>query len=848
MPDNVSLPEHHEKSPSKLVDLIRQMAKSGRKPFFAFRGNYYTTKWSYRKVFDLSMRFSSLLEDLGISKGDRVVIWGDNTLPLVVAFLGTINRGAVLVPLDGTITQDAAFRITKKVQAVLVVSSNNNRKFGGNFSFLDLETLEERLGDYPAKPSENPPVYESDLAEIVFTSGTTAEPKGVMIRHGNITSLFPPILDVISSLRPVIRILKNINFLALLPLSHLYGQMAEIFVPLMLNGSVIFPQNLSSSFLLETIKREKIIVAVCVPRILEILRLHIINDINRRGEEKTFWKKYEQVAGWHFVLRFLYFSGLHRRMGLRFLAMVIGGAKLDPEIYEFYRRLSFAMYQGYGLTETSPMVTIYNPLRDKQGSVGKVVGNQQIRIADDGEILVRGANVSEGYFEDQGSTVSSFQDGWLRTGDIGTIDPEGNLYFLGRKKDVIVTSDGVNVYPEEIENALNSQAGVKDSAVIGIEKGGREEIMAVLLVKPGIDSGDDIIRKANAILPPPQRIKHIYIWPERDFPRTSSLKVKKREVVERIASLKTETQAPLRNDLTDIISRLVNIDAGTLDSSLKLGRDLGLSSLDRLELALNLESNYQVSIQDSLLNEETSIKDLTDLLSGKEIIEKNIPMPRFGNFPLFAPLRFAAWHIILFPLLRIFCRHKLKGLENLRGVNPPVIFIANHSSHIDTPLILKVLPHRFRYRLSPAVRADFFREYFLPSGNHPFLHLLHFVGYMALVTFSHVYPFSPDSFRRSFAYTGELIEKNYCPLIFPEGHRTETGEIIPFKDGIGHLALGIRVPVVPIRLRGTFEILPPGASFPKRGEVSVHIGKPHMFSSGEPKVIAGKLKEIVEKL
>ncbi|MBE9545937.1 MAG: 1-acyl-sn-glycerol-3-phosphate acyltransferase, partial [Proteobacteria bacterium] len=191
---------------------------------------------------------------------------------------------------------------------------------------------------------------------------------------------------------------------------------------------------------------------------------------------------------------------------------------------------------------------------------------------------------------------------------------------------------------------------------------------------------------------------------------------------------------------------------------------------------------------------------------------------------------------------------KVKGLKNLRGVNPPVIFIANHSSHIDTPLLLKALPYRFRCRLSPAVRANFFREYFLPSGDRSFMRLLHFCGYMALTTFFHVYPFSPDSFRRSFAYTGELIEKNYCPLIFPEGHRTKTGEIIPFKEGIGHLALGIRVPVVPIRLKGTFEILPPGASFPKRGEVSVHIGKPYMFSGGEPKAIARKLRKIVEKL
>jgi len=604
----------------------------------------------------------------------------------------------------------------------------------------------------------------------------------------------------------------------------------------MLQGSVVFPQNLSSSFLLETIKKEKIIVAVCVPRILEIMRLHIINDINRRGRGEVFWKKYERAANRHFILRFLYFFGLHYSTGLTFLAVVVGGAKLDPEVCEFYRRLSFAVYQGYG--------------RDEKGSVGKTVGDQQIRIADDGEILVRGPNVSEGYFGDQGGAETALQDGWLHTGDIGNIDQEGNLYFLGRKKDVIVTSDGLNIYPEEIEDVLNSQPGVKDSAVIGIEKDGREEIAAVLLPEPGITSGEDIIQKANLALSPSKKIRHFYIWPERDFPRTSSLKIKKREVSEKIANIETEGSTPSRGSLLDIISRLAGAaDMGSaIDPSLKIGRDLGLSSLDRLELLLNLENEYQISIRDSFLDEETSIGDLKDLLYGKKAGERKIAMPRFSNNPVFTFLRSVLLHTILFPLLKIFCRSKVKGLENLHGLSPPVIFVANHSSHLDTPLILSALPHRFRSRISPAMGIDFFRKHFLPDEKHPFMRLFHFWGYMALIIFAHVYPFSPASFRRSFAYTGELIERNYCPLIFPEGHRTRTGEMGPFREGIGHLALGVRVPVVPICLRGTFKLLPYASSFPKRGDVSVHIGKPYSVNGGEPKTVARKLKETIEKL
>ncbi|MEJ2656003.1 MAG: AMP-binding protein, partial [Desulfobacterales bacterium] len=352
-----------------------------------------------------------------IRKGDKIVIWGNNTLPLLVAFLGVINSRAVVVPLDEMFTPDMVNRIAEKVHPKLVVSSMNNQLFLKRFPFFSLETIEERLHGYPIKSFKKPSIRESDLVEIVFTSGTTTEPKGVMIRHRNIISLLPPIRDVIGSLR-------------------------------------------------------------------------------------------------HVISRFLIFFRFHRRVGLTFLAIAVGGAKLDREIFEFYRRLGFAVYQGYGMTETSPFITIFNPLKDKKGSIGKVIGDQKIKIADNGEILVRGSNVSDGYFEDDAATAASFQNGWLRTGDIGRLDEKGNLYFLGRKKDMIVTSDGINIYPEAIESVLKSISGVKDTTVVGIAKNGEDQVVALLILKPGSYSGSDIIRQANAVLAPSHRIKKFHIWPE----------------------------------------------------------------------------------------------------------------------------------------------------------------------------------------------------------------------------------------------------------------------------------------------------------------------------------------------
>jgi long-chain acyl-CoA synthetase len=330
------------------------MPEESRRSYFAFRKDYTTEKWSYRKVFLLAVKFSALLEASGIEKADRVVVWGANSLPMVVAYLGILNCGAVLVPLDQMFSPQMALGVIRRVQARLVVSARENKNWLDDVDFIDLQTLEEKLLLYPTTSYHPPEVSASDPAEIVFTSGITGEPKGVTIRHRNITALFPAIENAVSGLRWVFRLLGNVHFLALLPLSHLYGHMLEIFIPLMIKGSVVFPQKLSVSFLLETIKKENIHVAVCVPRILEILRLHVTNYFKQHGREDRFRRKFRRAAGWHFVLRYLYFWELHRRLNLEFVAIIVGGAKLDPDVYEFFRRLSFAVYQGYGLTETSP--------------------------------------------------------------------------------------------------------------------------------------------------------------------------------------------------------------------------------------------------------------------------------------------------------------------------------------------------------------------------------------------------------------------------------------------------------------------------------------------------------------
>src|SRR5215510_6197229 len=499
------------------------------------------TRWSYARLARTAFQFARELESRGIGKGDRVIFWGANSPEWIAAFFGCLLRGAVAVPLDEQSAPDFADRARRQVEAkLLLLGEEQARHFKDRQPALRFDQLIDVVERHSAAPYRDEQIDADDLAEIIFTSGTTAEPKGVCLTHRNLLANITPLETEIDKYLKFERPFHPIRFLCLLPLSHVFGQFMGMFVPRLLFGEVFFSRTLNPSEIIATIKRERISVVAAVPRQLETLREKIERDYASRGELEKFRRRFESAEGKHFLKRWLIFRDVHRRFGWKFWAFVSGGATLDQETETFWRRLGFAVVQGYGMTETASLVTVSHPFKVKHGSIGKALPGQELKLDASGEILVRGANVSEGYWRSADRTEAG-AEGWLRTGDVGEMDAEGNIFFKGRKKDVIVTAAGLNIYPDDLEAALNHQPEIRASCVVGVDGAQGPEPLAVLILR---DEGADpveAIKRANTLLSQSQQIRRWFIWDDPDFPRTPTRKVRKPIVKEAVIAKTSNT-------------------------------------------------------------------------------------------------------------------------------------------------------------------------------------------------------------------------------------------------------------------------------------------------------------------
>ncbi|MGH7785192.1 MAG: phosphopantetheine-binding protein, partial [Candidatus Binatia bacterium] len=333
---------------------------------------------------------------------------------------------------------------------------------------------------------------------------------------------------------------------------------------------------------------------------------------------------------------------------------------LDPSTEEFWNDHAFMVVQGYGMTETAALISLNNPFSARRGSLGQIIEGQDIKLAGDGEILVRGKNISAGVWRAEHRTV----DDWLHTGDIGSVDETGRLYFKSRKKDVIVTAAGLNIYPQDLEAALNRQAGIIESSVVGIDGPVGSEPVAALRISEGIDV-DAAVAKANRSLAPFQQIRRWIIWPETDFPRTPTQKVRKAQVAETVRqSLENGMPRTARSVFSDLVERI----GGTPDlgSGSRLSEDLDLDSLSRVELLSALEDRCQIDLDEGAFTESATIGDIEKLM--RPAITRPSELPLF-TYPLW-PLRLAVvwvrsafYYLVVFPLTRLLCRAEIRGVE-----------------------------------------------------------------------------------------------------------------------------------------------------------------------------------------
>ncbi|HUM04312.1 MAG TPA: AMP-binding protein [Terriglobales bacterium] len=820
---------------------------------------YRWQRWSYRRLAETAFRFARELQARHIVKGDAVILWSVNCAEWVAAFWGCALCGVTAVPLDDGSSPDFARRIREQVKAKLVLCPQERAAIFGSIASIDPVNLESAISTHAADSFRAAEIKPSDPLEIVFTSGTTAEPKGVVISHANVLGNIGPIEKEMQQYRKYERLVHPIRFLNLLPLSHVFGQFLAMFLPTLLGGTVVFEQSLNPTEVMATIRRERVSVLVAVPRMMESLKLKIERDLDDSGRRATFGRRYAAAAQQHFLRRWWTFRDVRSQFGRKFWAMISGGAALDRDTEEFWHRLGYAVIQGYGLTETTSLISLNHPFHTSRGSIGKILPGREVRLAHDGEILVRGSGVASGYWSGGTMQAVAGDEGWYATGDLGALDGEGNLHFRGRKKEVIVTSSGMNVYPEDLEAALRCQPEVRDCVVVGMARGGNAEPCAVLILRGETGDAKAIVARANELLREYQKMRAWFEWPEEDFPRTSTGKPRRNVIREAIAAnlASTSTGEGARDSiaatspLAELMTKVTGRATGELSRHADLEVDMGLSSLDRVELLGALEDRYQVDLSETKFASAATVGDLEKLLQNGQGERREFHYPRWTlRWPL-TWVRLAAQYLLVRPAVFLLGWPRMAGRENLRGLRGPVLVIANHIGNVDVGFIQTVLPARIRHRLATATGGEALEILRSPAadrwwGGRGYDRLKWMLG----VALLNLFPLPRQAgFRKSFAYAGEAVDRGYSVLVFPEGRHTEDGSLRPFRSGIGLLVNNLRLPVVPIRIDGLFEVKEAGKKFATPGQIEVRIGEPIAFAADrDPAEIAQELQRAVEAL
>lgn len=793
--------------------------------FLAYDDGFRPRSWTYADTARGARAFARLLAAGGIARSERIILWSENRPEWIAAFWGAILAGVVVVPVDYRSSAEFVRRIAAIVSARTVFIGDDvdftppapeHPAVAARAQRLSRLTWDEPVGLQPE------PAAPDDPIEIIFTSGATSDPKGVVLTHRNVLANLVPVELEILKYRRWGRPFFPLRFLNLLPLSHMFGQSMATLIPPILPGTTVFMRSLSPRDIVRQIRRRRISVLVCVPKVLDVLREHVRAQAPSTADLPS--------PPGHWTRRWWRHRDAHRMFGAKFWSFVVGGAPLDPDLEAFWSALGFLVIQGYGLTETAPIVTLNHPFAARRGSVGKPIAGLSVRVAEDGEILVRGDNVMQGYFNAPEATAAAFEDGWLRTGDLGELDASGRLYVRGRKKEVIVTPDGLNVFPDDVERVLTAVPGVRDAAVVGVSDGVAERVHAVLVLDPGA-SLDNVVRQANARLPEPQRVKSAAAWPGSHLPRTEGTgKLKRVDIRRWAAGVDSGTsRAKVQDDpLLSLIARYAPGRALRPETTVE---ELGLSSLERIELMVAAEERFQTSVDEAAFAGARTLGEVRALVSepvGPRPSAPVVSFPAWSRAWWARGVRRVLLPALALPLTRLFARASVEGAAILDEVRGPVIFAANHQSHLDTPVILAALPARLRYRVAPAMAREFFAAFFAPSGHSRVERaqsgLLYYLAALAFNAFP--LPQREAGARDTLRYAGDLAAAGYSVLLFPEGRRTSEGEIRPFQAGVGMMASRLGLPVVPVRLDGVHRVLHATWRRPRIGPVRVVFGRP----------------------
>ena len=672
---------------------------------------YRREKLTYAELSWRARIWSRALAGQGIGQGDRILLWGANSGEWVACFWGILLRGAVVVPMDAAASPDFVQRAIRDAGVKLIVRDRQLSEFPGTPPSLVINDLKD-ISATP-EPTRNAVIDPGDastrstIAEILYTSGTTAEPRGVVLTHGNFLANLEPLETGINEYRKYERWFHPLRFTTLVPLSHVFGQFMALFVPPLLGAAVVFEPSTNPAEIIRNVKRERVTALIAVPRMLDLLRTGVEREFESRGKSPWLHGTLEKANGRKFLRRAWMFRRVHRRFGWKFWAFISGGAALARDTESFLKRMGYAVIQGYGMTETASLISLNHPFRAAEGSVGKVLPGREFRLASDGEILVRGENVAAGYWK-AGALQPSSEEGWLHTGDLGEVDAEGNLRFRGRKKNVIVTPAGLNVYPEDLEAALRRLSGVRDCVIIPFERCGNAEPCAILLLQGSSESAARAaVDEANLSLAEYQRIRRWLVWPDLDFPRTATGKPRLPVIASwalQTLSGQTSSRETEVGQLGSLLAKFGQPGAAPDDD---LEKELRLSSLDRVELMSSLEEMFHVELSETAFAEAKTVADVERLLEQPAARRAEYVYPRWAQRAPARWFRLAVYYALAWPATQILGHPKIVGRENLRGLKGPVLVVSNHiTRRADIGLILAALPLQFRHRLAAAMGGE----------------------------------------------------------------------------------------------------------------------------------------------
>ena len=802
-----------------LVEFLEAKAREyGPRPAIYFKPGFRYQTWTYQDLWEGSGRIASLLQHRGLEKNDRVLLWGPNCPQWVLVFFGCLRAGLVVVPLDLRSSPDFVERVASKTRPKLAFVSRvtPDRPDGFDVPEMLLDQIESESLNMPEPRRVG--LDWDDLAEVIFTSGTTGDPKGVMLSHGNLLANMVAVNEQAPG-KPTDRLLS------LLPLSHMFEQMGGLLIPLRNGSNITYLTSIQPSIIVKTAGERRPTLMLLVPQALSVLMNGIEREVARQGKEKV-WR-WSMAVAQHAPTRVrrVIFRRVLQRLGGALEYIFSGGAALDPELGEKWERIGVKISQGYGATEASPVISCHTFERPDFRSAGPPVPGMDVKVSADGELLIRGPNVTKGYWEAPDRTVEAFEGEWYKTGDLGFIDSEGSVHVKGRKKDMIVLASGQNVYPEDVETVFNKHPDITDVSVVGLPKDDGLEVHAVILTeKP--DKAADAVAWANGQLAEHQRIRGHTVWPEDDFPRTHTLKVKKLVVIDRLTSATAasavdgrraqDDEEALRSPVVALVADIAGVMPTAVEPGLALGDDMGLDSLNRVELLSAIEETIGVYVDESKVTPGTTVSELEALVdSGPSATD--IRFPRWGMAFWCRALRGLLQRGIVFPAMTMAYKMRVTGVDNL-DLQGPALVAANHTLHLDNGIILRSLPTRFRQRLAIAASDHMWRS---PIRS------------LAIPLLGNGFPFSKEgNVRKSLDNVGRIIDNGWSVLIYPEGELTIAGPMKPFLAGTGLICVGGRVPVIPLKLKVIRTGFPRYFPLLSRGEVEIRFGEPLIFGPG----------------